>query len=194
MDIKNLSLNTFIPEMYKIINYNFASTKRYLDVIYNENLGVVVVPINTTGRVKATSGEFINVTTDNLIVRNQFTNIYSNITTANIDLFNVIKGLETTYRDPSTWELPNYKYIDVVKPYYKIKGGQQIALRCPTVSQIVELVLDSSGGTLPNFTILLDQSGNTYAISSSHLGDTVKLLCMSYDISTGNTWVSLKER
>jgi hypothetical protein len=194
MDIKNLGLNTFIPEMYKTINYNFASTKRYLDVIYNETLGVVVVPINTTGRVKAASGEFVNVTTDNLIIRNQFTNIYSNVTTANLDLYNTIKGAEAIYRDPSTWELPNFKYIDVVKPYYKIKGGQQIALRCPVVSQIVELILDSDGGNFADFTILLEQTGASYAVNSSQLGDTVKLICMSYDVSTGNTWVPLKQR
>ena len=158
MNWTSFNLNTFIAETPRILNNNYTTFKRYLDIIYNETSGVVVVPINTTGRVKGASGEFVNLTVDNLTVKKQYTNLLSNSTTADLDYYNMYIAADASYRDSSTslWESASFKYIDVISPYYKIKNDVSIAFKTNNLGQIVQLLLDAS--TASPFNIQLDPS------------------------------------
>jgi len=200
MDWTPLNLNTFIPEIPQIITNNFASFKRYLDVIYNETTGVIVVPINTTGRVKAATGEFVNVIVDNLTVKKQYTNLLSNNTTADLDYYNTYWGLDASYRiDTSTaWDSPTsniwdsscFRYVDVISPYYKIKNDASYAFNTETLGQVVEILFDISTAT--NFNIRLDgsTSGNKISITAKDASAAwIQLICIDDDPSLGNTWI-----
>ena len=79
----NLFQTTLIPNLPDIINSNFQGVYNYLNVFYNASTGVIVAPINTTGKITGATAQFTTGVFDNLTVRNQFTNLYSNVT--NID-------------------------------------------------------------------------------------------------------------
>ena len=79
MNFTSLSLSTLVTQMPKIINDNFNATSNYMDIFYDASAGIIVKPITTTGRIKGTTGEFVNVTVDNLTVKKQYTNLYSSI-------------------------------------------------------------------------------------------------------------------
>jgi len=194
MNLKKISLTTLMPEFPAIYEYNNNIIENYLDVIYNEETGVVIVPVNTSGRIKGATGEFVTTITDNLIVKSQYTNLYDNITTADYSWYTAYIGADTVLRDPSTWENAYFKYIDVNKPYYKVNNNDpilngNIALKSETVSQIVELIFNGTSPTNP-FIILLDpNSGLTYdiaAVDSSY--QWLSLICIGYNASIGSTW------
>jgi len=88
MNWDQIYLDTFIPELPRHWNNNFASVKRYLEFFYDGSLGIIIKPVNTTGRVKAARGEFVTAVVDNLIVKNQFTNLYDNTTSVYVDFYN----------------------------------------------------------------------------------------------------------
>jgi hypothetical protein len=194
MDWTSLNLNTFVPEMPQIINNNFSSFKRYLDIIYNETTGVVVVPVNTTGRVKAATGEFVNAIVDNLTVKKQYVNMYSNVTTVDLDYYNTYIGGDVSTRDASTWENSDYEYVDVVSPYYKILNDTSYAFTCSTLGQEFQIIFDVSSGTSSSpFNILLDPSyygtTQTIQIEPSVASYTwLKLIAVDYDASFGTVW------
>lgn len=203
MDLTLLNLNTFIPESPQIITNNFASFKRYLDIIYNETTGVVVVPINTTGRVKAATGEFTNIIVDNLTVKKQYTNLLSNNTTADLDYYNTYWGLDASYRTNSStgwdsltsnvWDSSCFRYIDVISPYYKICNDASYAFNTETLGQVVEVLFDVSTtlSTSP-FNIRLDGStyGNKISITAVDASKAwIQLICINDDLSTGNVWI-----
>ena len=201
MDLRNVNLTTLIPEFPTIYNYNNREFKRYLDVIYDEDQGVIVVPVNTTGRVKAASAEFVNAVVDNLTVKSQYTNLYENITTANYDYYVAYTGVAATVRNASTaaWENNAYQYIDVEKPYYKITPDVCIGLANDNISQVVQLVLDPSGDTSGTYRILIDPDplaatpylDITFDASMLALGTETKwvsFICTEHDASYGSTW------
>jgi len=198
MNYSNVYLTTLIPALPKILNDNNASFKRYLDVIYNESTGVVVVPISTTGRVKASTGEFVTTITDNLIVKKQWTNLYANTTTIDADYYYAYIGLDASTRiansmqsDASIMENSKFKYIDIISPYYKIKNDASIAFKCTTLGQEFQILFDVS--TTSPYHILLDPSTNgKYKILNITAADAsnawVKLIAVEYDASWGTTW------
>jgi len=67
--------NTFIPELPKIWNRNFQTFQNYMNVFYDASRGIIIKPVVTTGKVKAATGEFVTLITDNLIIRNSSTGI-----------------------------------------------------------------------------------------------------------------------
>ena len=149
MDWRAISLDTYIPELPTYWNNNFAAFKRYLDVFYDETRGILIKPLETTGRVRGAKGEFTTVEVDNLIVRNQFTNLYDNITTADLDYLTTLEGEDASTRiatDASVWpyEDPSYAYINVQEPYYKISNEDPIALQYNNLSQVVGILFDTS--------------------------------------------------
>jgi hypothetical protein len=203
MDWTLFNLNTFIPETPQIINNNFASFKRYLDVFYSETSGIIISPVNTTGRVKAATGEFVNVVVDNLTVKKQYTNLLSNNTTADLDYYNTYWGLDASYRINSStawysttsnvWDSSCFRYIDVISPYCKIKNDASYAFNTETLGQVVEVLFDvSTTLTTSPFNIRLDGStkGHSITIASKDASGTwVQLICIADDPSLGNTWI-----
>jgi len=198
MDLKNIFLTTFIPEFPKIYNYNNNVFKRYLDVIYNETQGVVIVPINTPGRVKAATGEFVTTITDNLIVKKQWTNLYSNVNTVDQDYYNTYISGDASVRDASTigtLENSTYKYVDVLKPYYKISNTIKYAFKSNLLGQEIQLILDTSTGSTNDYEILLDPSTNSGTISTLTTPHSdpnitwIKLIAINYDSSWGTKWI-----
>lgn len=189
MDWISMNLNTFIPESPQIINNNFSSFKRYLDIIYNENTGVVIVPVNTTGRVKAATGEFVNVIVDNLTVKRQFSNLYNNVTTIDSDYYNTYVGYDTSIRDASVggFEDTDFKYIDVISPYIKIKNDVSIALKVNSVGQIVNILFDVSYGS--PFNIKLNPSVLKIQAAEALLTRNLQLICINIDSSLRCSWV-----
>jgi len=195
MNYSNVYLSTLIPALPKILNDNNASFKRYLDVFYSETDGVIIKPVNTTGKVKASTGEFVTTITDNLIVKKQWTNLYANTTTADSDYYYTYIGLDASYRDASTFENSLFKYIDVISPYYKIKNDVSIGFTCTTMGQEFQILFDISTAAAYNF--LLDPSINgRYKMLKITAADAsvawVKLIAVEYDASWGTTW-SIKQ-
>jgi hypothetical protein len=189
MNWTDLSIRTLIPELPKIFNNNFLSFKRYLDVIYDENNRIVIVPISTTGRIKGATIEGTTGVFDNLIVKNQFTNLYSNTNTADADFTNTYNGVDSSTRaaDPSLGENTSFRYIDVLKSYYMISNDVSIAFRTPIVSQEFQLILDASSSK--DFSILMDPS-NYMRIDIDDVSTTwIKLICTNFDSSLGSYWV-----
>jgi hypothetical protein len=71
MNYTNTYLNTFIPELPKLLNDNFKNVANTFDIIYDSSAGVLLKPVNTTGLIKGTTGRFITLEVDNLIVKTQ---------------------------------------------------------------------------------------------------------------------------
>ena len=197
MNFNQFYLNTFIPQTPKLLNDNFAAFKRYLDVFYNETTGIIIKPVQTTGQVSGAAGKFVTLTVDNLIVTSQFTNLYNNVNTADYSWYTTYIGVDASTRnaiyDGSTGvgENRNYKYIDVVKPYYKITDDACIGLRCTTVSQIVEFMLDASSPLTP-FSFLLDPcAGIIFTVDPSKNIQNLRFICVNWDPSWGSTWAPM---
>lgn len=188
MNFKEISIYTLIPELYKIINYNNQVIQDYVSIFYDGSLNYLKTPLITTGSVKGATGEFTTLVVDNLIIKKQYTNLYENITTADYEWYNTYVSGYTVLRDASRWEVNGFKYVDVDKPYYKILSSDDVAPRCPKLSQVVEFFIDdpSSNNVCR---ILLDPSGNEYTVQYATKGESVKLICTSYDVSRGSSWI-----
>lgn len=202
------TLNTMQPEIPGIYNANNTAIQRYLDVFWNDAGGIIIAPINTPGNVKAASGQFVNVVVDNLTVKNQFTNLYDNNTTADFNFYKMYIDPAVQPRDPctaATWwpqEHNGLKYLDVNKPYYKIQNiTEPYVFNNNNLSQVVGIFLDPSLVSPTNqFQVLLDPVGNTYfTADASAAGDPsmgtgfyVELIAVSYDPSYGTTWAQYK--
>ena len=201
MNWTQLYQNTPIPTLPKIINSNFTSFEQYIDIFYNGSTGILKVPVETTGRVKGSQGEFVTAVIDNLVVKNQWTNLYDNFTTADYNYYKAYTELAISPRDPCTcgidtslWNFPyepsGYKVIDVNKPYYKITNEYPLFLGNENLSQVVGIIFDTSivGGS--NFQILIDPcSGETYNIDASEAGQAyIEFIATDFDASWGSTW------
>jgi hypothetical protein len=197
MNYQPISLDTFIPELPKKWNNSFKEFQRYLDVFYNGTKGIIIKPIETTGKVKGARGEFTTTITDNLVVRNQWTNLYENFTTADVDYINTRNGLDASIRDASTsgwpYEDPAYKWIDVNSPYLKITPDNPIALQNKNLGQVVRFLFNDptfSG----SFEILLDPCSNkVFELSGADSSAMyLELITISYDASWGPVWEPYK--
>lgn len=195
-----LNLYTPVPQLPKILNTNFLSFERYIDVFFDGSLGILTVPLETTGRIKGTKGEFVTAVVDNLIVKRQFTNLYDNNTTADYNFYRMYVDPVTVGRDPctSSWKFPyepsGYKVIDVMKPYYKVTNEYPIFLGNDNLSQVVGIYFDSSLiGTNP-LEVLLDPClGFKYVVDVSSAGAAYEeFIAIAYDPSWGTTWTQYK--
>ena len=194
--------DTFIPELPKMLNKNFSTVQKGMDVFYDASLGVLLKPLTTTGKVQAANGQFVTVVVDNLVVKNQFTNLYDNNTTADYNFYKTyISDAEITRSaiDPSLslwpYENPAYKFIDVNKPYYKIRNDSSILyLQNDNLSQIVGIILDPSLVSPTNkFRIALDPSGTLITADPSAINTFyMEFVCTAYDVSYGPTWTQYK--
>ena len=219
MDWSQIYLDTFIPELPKYWNQNFQAFKRYLDVFYDENRGILIRPLETTGRVKGARGEFVTAVVDNLIVRNQFTNLYENTTTADADFVNIYTGGDASTRDAipflniedssaldaSVYNWPyepsTFSWIDVNKPYYKINNDVSIAFQNNNLGQEFQIIFNLDVSTTNPYTILLgssidpcigDASIGIQTLSVTYSDASIawiKLITVSYDSSMGPVWV-----
>ena len=199
MDWTNVYLNTLITQIPAILNNNNNVFKRYLDVFYSETEGIIISPVTTSGRIKGATGEFVTVTVDNLIVKKQYTNLYESVTTADYQYYTAYINPPVVTRapdpsaflpDPSVWptEDPSYRYIDVTKPYYKIFSDASIALSNNNLSQVVEILFETSVGFLSPYVVKLDPSYNMI-ISVDDASTSIQLICVGYDASYGPTWI-----
>lgn len=202
MDWSQIYLDTFIPELPKYWNGNFASFKRYLDVFYEENRGILIKPLDTTGRVKGARGEFVTAVVDNLIVRNQFTNLYDNTTTIDSDFVNAFTGEDASTRiatsEASTnyiwpYEPSAYSWVDVNQSYFKIGNDSSYGFQNNNLGQEFRLIFDTDVLTTSPYTVLLESSiGGSINLSVSYSdasnGTWVKLITTSWDASYGPTW------
>lgn len=196
MDSKNLYLNTLIAQFPYIYSYNNTVLKRYLDLFYDETGKLIIAPVNTTGRVKGATGEFVNVIVDNLTVKKQWTNLYSNTTTIDQDYYNTYIGPDASTRDASTMgtlENAEFKYVDVTNSYYKIRNDISTAFKSTQLGQEIQVIFDMSTGKTTPFNILFNPSiGGSY--TSVHVAYDkaplawVKLIAVKYDASYGTTW------
>lgn len=206
MDWSQIYLDTFIPELPKFWNGNFSSFKRYLDVFYDENREIIIKPLETTGRVKGARGEFITCVVDNLVVRNQFTNLYQNTTTADLDFVNSYLGVDVSTRlatsdpsslirwrpsdgsilvDPSTtlWPLePSaFSWVDVQTPYIKISNDASYGFQNNNISQEFQVIFDLDVLTSDDYTILLQSTSE----------GPVKTLRVTLPEASAGTWIKL---
>lgn len=197
MNLKNIYLTTTWPQVPQILNDNNAEMQRALDVIYDETNGVIVVPVNTVGRVKAASGEFSTIVVDNLVVKNQYTNLYENTTTIDQDWYNTWAGpdISTSTRNASigsAQEDGRFQYIDVNQPYYKVFYDVSLAFKCTNLGQVVGFIFDTS--TARTIRFLLDPSTSNYisgqrevkfSANATNIISSFKLICISIDSSSG---------
>jgi hypothetical protein len=191
MDSKNLYLKTLIAEFPYIYSYNNQALKRYLDLFYNEAGQLIIAPVNTPGRVKAATGEFVNLITDNLTVKKQWTNWYENTTTVDQDYYNTLIGPDTSTRDASTWEVGTYRYVDVMKPYYKIDNSFGYAFSCPAMGQEFQVIFDTDNSHPTDvYNILIDPIGGYYytaTVADKELA-WARFIAVAWDPSYGTTW------
>ena len=204
MNLRNVYLNTLIPEIPVIIKHNNDQIKNYLDLFYNESQGIIVVPVNTQGRVKGSSGEFVNLITDNLTVKNQYTNLYDNNTTADYNYYKMYNDPATLGIDPCTygidtsvWSFPyepvGYKIVNVNKPYYKITNEYPVFLANDNLSQVVGIYFDTSLAGPNPLQVLLDPCvGTLYQVDTAEAGAYKEFICVKYDSSWGSTWIQYK--
>jgi len=198
LNFRNIHLSTLIPEFPYIYDYNNREIQRYLNVFYDGSTGIIIKPVETTGRVKGATGEFVNVITDNLTIKRQYTNWYENTTTIDIDYYRTYDASYYQWRDASimggSLENDAFKYIDVISPYYKITNDVSTAFKASALGQEFQVLFDISINTAP-YNILLDPSINgrhkilkvNYADASN--GATwLKLIAVEYDASWGYTW------
>lgn len=201
MDWSQIYLDTFIPELPKYWNGNFASFKRYLDVFYDESRGILIKPLETTGRVKGARGEFVTAVVDNLIVRNQFTNLYGNITTIDSDFVNAFNGDDVSTRiatsEASTnyiwpYEPSAYSWVNVNQPYFKIGNDVSYGFQNNNLGQEFRVIFNTEVSTTSPYTLLLESStGGTINLTvNSSDADLawVILITTAWDASFGPTW------
>lgn len=189
-------LDTFIPELPKLLNDNFKATENYIGVFYDPSRGVVVSPINTPGNIRGARLEGVTGVFDNLVVRNQFTNLYNNSTTIDADYYNTFIGPEVSTRvaDPSVWENQSYSYVDLNTPYIKIANDVPLAVKTNQLGQEFQLIFDASTSGATDYTVLIDPCTN--AGGTSELTVTIadapntwiKLIATEVDPSFGTTW------
>jgi len=203
MDWTQIYLDTFIPELPKNWNNNFSAFKRYLDVFYDENRGILIKPLETTGKVKGARGEFVTAVVDNLIVRNQFTNLYDNFTTADSEFVTVFTGGDSSTRiatsETSTnviWPLePSaYSWIDVNQPYFKISNDVSMAFNVNNLGQEFQVIFDVDVLTTSPYTILMQSTSEgplkhlQVDYNDASTGTWLKLIMTAWDASWGPTW------
>jgi len=194
MNLNNIFLTTLIPELPRILRYNFKQIQDYFNLFYDASLGKITAPVNTSGRVKAATGEFVTTVTDDLIVKNQWTNIYENITTADKDYYNMYTGNPATVRDASVsaGENASYKYIDALAPYYKLRDDNPlVAFKTNTLGKIVEIIFDVPS-TGSNFGIRLNNTEFIEIVSANSGMVRLELICIgipNIDVSVfDNSW------
>lgn len=207
MDWTQIYLETFIPELPKHWNSSFESVDRNLAVFYDKDRGILIKPLETTGRVKGARGEFVTAVVDNLIVKNQFTNLYENTTTADADFVNAYVGGDASTRlatsDPSStlydpsanvWPLePSaYSWVDVNTPYIKINNDSSIAFQNDNLGQEFQLLFNLDVSTTGPYTILVDSSEGGQSNLVVDYNDAsacwIKLITTAWDVSYGSTW------
>jgi len=212
MDWTPLSLKTFIPQIPKVVNDNFQEVEDFISTFYNEKREAIIKPINTTGRIKGATGEFVNTITDNLTVKRQITNLYQNYTTVDSDFVTYFNGGDVTTRlatsDPSSssyidastisWPLePSvYSWVDVQTPYIKINNDSSYGFQNDQIGLEFRLLFNEDVVSTSPYTILLNSSEGgvqNLSVEYSNVSDTwIKLIATSYDASYGPTW-TIKE-
>lgn len=201
-------MDTFIGEYPSMINYNNTAIVNYIHTFYDPsggNVGFIKIPVNTTGNVRATSGIFGNLISQNLTVSSASggsgnltvqgnltvigTTQINNVTTLDLAYVTAYNGAPYHTRDASySWEPIGWGYIDVSTSYYKIRNDASIALNCLTLGQIVSFIFDTSYGTLDNpFDIRLDPSNNIFRILTDSSISKLSLICTYIDSSASNS-------
>ena len=201
MKFTSLSLNTLVTQVPKVINDNFSAISNYMDIFYDSSRGIIIKPINTTGRIKGTTAQFVNVITDNMTVKKQFTNLYENYTTVDYDFVVAYNAADISTRvwngdacTNSIWpfEPSAYSWIDVQTPNLKLNNDVSYGLQNSVLGQEVRIIFDlSNNNATRDYAILLDVSAGgwetlTVGIDSS---TWMKLITVAYDASYGSKWI-----
>jgi hypothetical protein len=198
--------DTFIPELPKMLNKNFATIQKGMDIFYDASQGILLKPLITTGKVQGANGQFVTMVVDNLVVKNQFTNLFDNNTTADYNFYKTYITVPFIPRDACTaatnwpFEPSTFKYIDVNQPYYKITNENPIFLQNNNLSQIVGIIFPYIDpcvyGTQP-FKIMMDPNLETTFQLDSSMADAstyfyMEFICTAYDASYGPSWSQYK--
>jgi hypothetical protein len=83
MDLKNVFLTSMIPDFPSIYDYNNRVFQNYLNLFYDASTsgGILIKPVNTTGRVKGATGEFVTLIADDVIVKRNITQLNEDTST-----------------------------------------------------------------------------------------------------------------
>jgi len=203
MDFTRLSLSTLIPQIPKIVNDNFDAMNNYMNIFYDSSVGIIIKPITTSGSVKGTTGEFVNVVVDNLTVKKQFTNWYENYTTVDKEWVDTWNGGDVSTRIPSSYaslsdasiwpiEASTYEWKNVIKPYYKLGNDVSYGFQNNVVGQEFQIMFNHDVSTGQQYRILMEASIggilNLYVNYQDASTTYVKLITTSFDASYGPTW------
>jgi len=190
-------LDTFIPDLPKLLNDNFQATETYIGVFYDPSKGVIISPISTPGNIRGARLEGVTGVFDTLVVRNQYTNLYENVTTIDSDFYNSYTGADTSTRaaDSSTLDSSLFTYIDLQTAYVKIVNDASIAITTSQLGQEFQIIWDPSYNIENSpFRIMLDPctaSGNIEVLDVTVQDSSatwIKLISVDYDTSWGTTW------
>lgn len=195
-------LDTFIPELPRIMNKNMEAVQTYLDVFYDGSSGIIIAPVNTTGSVKGGQAEFVTGIFDNLVVKSQFVNRLENTTTVDGDFYNEYIGTDVSTRDASTQgtliENALFSYVDLNQPYQMITNDASYAFQTNQLGQEFQLIWDPSSLDGGPFTVLLNPNkdtsigGTAVETISVNVADSsttwLKLIVVDYDASYGPTF------
>jgi hypothetical protein len=165
MEWTKLKLGTFIPELPKVITKNFQIFNDYIDSFYDSENHFISKPVITTGRVKGTTGEFINLLCDNLIIRDREASTGGGqIETDNLEYVDKYNGSDESLgtKDPSINWTPNNPaalgWLDTSldKKYYKINNTKPIGINGIEVGQEIYLMYNRSIDSGSDYEIILD--------------------------------------
>ena len=196
MDRSPIYLNTYIPELPKLLNNSFDAVQRQMALFYDASRGVLTKPLVTTGTVSGGQANFTTGVFDNLIVRTQFTNIYDNVTYIDSDYYNAFIGSDVSTRDASTTQMedPAYRYAPLTTPYVKLTNDASYAFTTDQLGQEFQIIYDSSSVAGGPFSVLVDPSvgdGTQKVLTIDVLDSSltwVKLIAVEYDASWGTTY------
>ena len=204
MNWKEISIKTFIAELPKYINENFKITSDYIDSFYDNEKDVITKPLFTTGRVKGTTGEFLNLIVDNLTIRNHDTSTaVPEIDPKNLEYVQVYNGNDETPRDfnpLNTWEvriISDVKWIDapLTRTYYKINNVNPIAINAEAIGQEIYIMYDRMIAEGNKYQIIMDPNDPNYNIPRVLEFEPLygpiswhKLVCVDKNDTFGSVW------
>ena len=179
MKYTKLYLNTFIPMMPLILNNNFEAIGNFINEFYNENNNYIKSPVSTNGTFKAHKGEFINLTVDDLIVKNN-----ANIVEDNSDVKNEITFIDNLSTNAASYGtiIDNKCHINVDKYYYNINNYSYI-YEFNTTNLGAEIFITFNGDTTLKGKIFLNN--NTYVeisfdTTKPYIIPYIKLICTGF--------------
>ena len=206
MNLQEIKLKNFFGELPRQINSNFQVVEDYIDSFYNGTQQIFTQPLTTTGRVKATTGEFINLICDNLTIRTTDTStVDPEIDPDNLQYVTAYIASAYVLRvaDPSNnWEtrftddtLYNWLDAPLNQKYYKFNNIISVGINAVEVGQEIYIMYDRNIDSGSDYEIIMDPNDAVTGEQRVLYFDPIygpisyhTLICVSITPEFGSVW------